>query len=65
MSPIARLYALAREVARLRPPDHRDPEAFWLAKSELASQLRSIANDLAHIYGGDRLIGHPNKGTSS
>jgi len=38
-----RLLELARQAARLPAPSHRDPEAFHVARSELAGQLRDLA----------------------
>ena len=40
-----RLFQLADAVRRLPPPGHRDPEAFHIAKSELAAELRSVARE--------------------
>jgi len=40
-----RLFALADAVRRLPPPGHRDPEAFHIAKSDLAAELRRVAID--------------------
>jgi hypothetical protein len=40
-----RLLELADAVRRLPPPGHRDPEAFHIAKSEIAAELRSVARD--------------------
>lgn len=40
-----RILDLAEQVRRLHPPGHRDPERFWLAKSELAAQLAALAHD--------------------
>jgi hypothetical protein len=37
------LMVLARKVERLAPLSHRDPERFWLDKSELAHALRILA----------------------
>ena len=42
-----RLLALADLARRLPPPDRRDPEAFHLARSELAAELRRLAADAA------------------
>lgn len=39
----AALAELARRVDRLRPPGHRDPEAFHLVKSDIAAELRRLA----------------------
>ena len=40
-----RLLDLAADVRRLSPPDHRDPEAFYIAKSGIADELRRVAHD--------------------
>jgi hypothetical protein len=40
-----RLLDLADQVRRLDPPDRRDPEAFHVAKSELAGQIAALAYD--------------------
>jgi hypothetical protein len=40
-----RLLDLADQVRRLDPPDRRDPEAFHIAKSDLAGQLAALARD--------------------
>jgi hypothetical protein len=40
-----RLLDLAEQVRRLDPPDRRDPEAFHMAKSELAGQIAALAYD--------------------
>jgi len=40
-----RLLALADQVRRIPPPGHRDPEAFHIAKSDIAAELRRMAND--------------------
>jgi hypothetical protein len=40
-----RLFALADAVRRLPPPGHGDPEAFHIAKSDLAPELRRVAID--------------------
>ena len=40
-----RLRDLAADVRRLAPPDHRDPEAFHIAKSGIADELRRVAHD--------------------
>jgi len=42
----AELIALASRVLRL-VPDRRDPEAFHIEKSELASALRRLARSMA------------------
>lgn len=42
-----RLAEIAEAVRRLPPPDRRDPEAFHLARSELAAELRRLAADAA------------------
>jgi hypothetical protein len=39
------LLDLAADVRRLSPPDHRDPDAFHIAKSDLADELRRMAHD--------------------
>jgi hypothetical protein len=39
------LLDLADRVRRLPPPGHRDPEAFHIAKSDLAAELRRVAID--------------------
>jgi hypothetical protein len=39
-----RLFDLADRVRRLPPPGHRDPEAFHIAKSDLAAELRRVAH---------------------
>ena len=39
------LTALASRVLRLCP-SHRDPEAFWVEKSELAGELRRLARTM-------------------
>ena len=43
----ARLLTLAEAARRLPPPDRRDPEAFHLARSELAAELRRLAAEAA------------------
>lgn len=40
-----RLLDLAERVGRLPPPGHRDPERFWLDRSELAGELRRLAKE--------------------
>ena len=40
-----RLLDLAADVRRLSPPDHRDPDAFHIAKSGIADELRRVAHD--------------------
>jgi hypothetical protein len=40
-----RLLDLAGQVKRLAPPDHRDPERFHMAKSELAVAIAALAKD--------------------
>jgi hypothetical protein len=40
-----RLFDLADAVGRLSPPGHRDPEAFHIAKSDLAARLAALARD--------------------
>jgi hypothetical protein len=40
-----RLLDLADQVRRLDPPDRRDPEAFHIAKSDLAGQIAALARD--------------------
>jgi hypothetical protein len=42
-----RLYELAGRINRLPPPDRRDPERYWRDKSELASELRKVAREVA------------------
>jgi hypothetical protein len=42
------LFDLADAVRRLPPPGHRDPEAFHIAKSDLAAELRHVAIDAEH-----------------
>ena len=47
----------AKQVERLRPPGHRDPEAFWRRKSDIAYELRELADrwtDGQHGDGRDR-----------
>ena len=39
----ARLADLADRVRRLPPPSRRDPEAFHVARSDLAAELRRLA----------------------
>jgi hypothetical protein len=40
-----RLFDLADRVRRLPPPNPRDPEAFHVAKSDVAAELRRVAHD--------------------
>jgi hypothetical protein len=40
-----RLLDLADAVRRLPPPGRHDPEAFHIAKSELAARLADLAHD--------------------
>ncbi len=42
-----RLRDLAEAARKLPAPSHRDPEAFHLAKSELAAALRRLAAEAA------------------
>jgi hypothetical protein len=44
-----RLLDLADQVRRLDPPSHRDPEAFHVAKSDLADELRRAAQDAERL----------------
>ena len=43
----ARLLTLAEAARRLPPPDHRRPELFHEARSELAAELRRLAAEAA------------------
>jgi len=49
-----RLLALADRVRRLPPPSHRDPEAFHVARSELAAELRRLAAETEPAAGATR-----------
>jgi hypothetical protein len=40
-----RLSELAVKINRLPPPDRKDPERFWVNKSELAAELRKVARE--------------------
>ena len=45
------MLGLAADVRRLAPPDHREPEAFHIAKSGIADELRravSVPASYAH-----------------
>lgn len=44
--PLARLFALADMVRRIPPPDHRNPEAFHICRSELANEIESTLRKL-------------------
>jgi hypothetical protein len=41
------LSTIADRVERLRPPGHRDPERFWREKTDLAAELRRLAEEVA------------------
>lgn len=40
------LRELAERVRRLSPPGHRDPERFFMERSELAAMLRRLAEEM-------------------
>jgi len=44
-SPDNKLQDIARKVQRLSP-DHRDPERYFMEKSEIVAALRSIAREV-------------------
>ena len=44
-----RLLDLADQVRRLDPPGRRDPEQFWIAKSELAGQIAALAEQARRL----------------
>ena len=48
----ARLLALADAARRLPPPDHRQPERFHEAKSDLCAQLRDLAMQVSRTLKG-------------
>ncbi len=50
----ARLRDLADRIRRLPPPNHRDPEAFHVARSELAAELRRLAAETEPTAGASR-----------
>jgi hypothetical protein len=45
--PAERIATIADRVERLRPPGHRDPERFWREKTDLAAELRRLAEEVA------------------
>jgi hypothetical protein len=47
-----RLLDLADQVRRLDPPGRRDPEQFWVDKSEFVARLEGLAGEAATRLGG-------------
>lgn len=46
---IAKLHTLSGRARRLPPPSCRDPEAFHIARDELAADIDAAAADLARL----------------